>query len=303
MELRHFRYFVAAAEERSFIRAAKRLRVAQPALSKQIRDLEGELGTPLFQRLPRGVQLTSAGEAFLIEARRTLDGAERAVLSARDAARDRASVLSFAHGELSAYTVIIEDLLAAYRTNYPDLHVHVSSVSDSETFQALRDRQVDVGCVFLAAWPVNGFNAHRLVDCRAGGVLLPAGHPLAAKPTVHLAELQHLTWLHSAPERWPGFFDVIETALRDRGLVPERRHARSRATPAANVEIAAGNTWALASETIAAPYRGSSAAIVYRPFAEPAIPCWISLIWSVPTSTKIERLLATAARIGLAVGD
>src|SRR2546422_10198243 len=86
MELRHLRYFVAVAEERSFIGAATRLRVAQPALSKQIRDLEIELGTVLFERGPRGVHLTAAGRAFLVEARKTLDVATHAVASARGAA-------------------------------------------------------------------------------------------------------------------------------------------------------------------------------------------------------------------------
>ena len=85
MELRHFRYFVAVAEERSFAQAARRLRVAQPALSKQIHDLEAELGVPLFERLPRGVRLTPAGEAFLADARATLEAAGRATTSARSA--------------------------------------------------------------------------------------------------------------------------------------------------------------------------------------------------------------------------
>src|SRR2546423_15679082 len=82
MELRHFRYFVAVAEEHSFAHAARRLRVAQPALSKQIRDLETELGVTLFERLPRGVRLTPAGEAFLADARGTLEAAGRAVTGA-----------------------------------------------------------------------------------------------------------------------------------------------------------------------------------------------------------------------------
>src|SRR5205807_1633838 len=86
MELRHLRYFVAVAEERSFVNAARRVRVAQPALSKQIHDLERELGVALFHRLPRGVRLTRAGGTFLVHARRTLDAAERAVASTRGAA-------------------------------------------------------------------------------------------------------------------------------------------------------------------------------------------------------------------------
>src|SRR5437879_6878 len=139
MELRHLRYFVAVAEEGSFLRAASRLRVAQPALSKQIRDLEREVGVTLFHRLPRGIRLTPAGEAFLVEARGTLTAAGRAVTSARGAANDDASDLEFAHGELGLYTSVIEDLLAAFRCAYPKAQVRVSSMSDADTDLALRE--------------------------------------------------------------------------------------------------------------------------------------------------------------------
>src|SRR6266480_3277926 len=150
MELRHLRYFVAVAEELGFARAARRLRVAQPALSKQTRDLEAELGVALFERLPRGVRLTRAGEAFLTEARKTLDGAVRAIATARGASESRATTLHFAHGELSLYAATIESLLATFRAAYPEVHVRGSSQTDGESYRALRDRTVDVACVFLA---------------------------------------------------------------------------------------------------------------------------------------------------------
>src|SRR5919108_1111767 len=115
MELRHLRYFIAVAEEHSFSGAANRLRVAQPALSKQIRDLEIELGTVLFERGPRGVHLTASGRAFLVEARHTLDNASRAVASARGAAAGRDSPLRFASGSVATYGRDIERLLASFR--------------------------------------------------------------------------------------------------------------------------------------------------------------------------------------------
>src|SRR3989442_11805021 len=113
MELRHFRYFVAVAEEHSFAHAARRLRVAQPALSKQIRDLEAELGVTLFKRLPRGVRLTSAGEAFLADAPGPLDPAGRAMTSARSAATNSASDLNFPPSEPSVSPSNIQGPLAA----------------------------------------------------------------------------------------------------------------------------------------------------------------------------------------------
>ena len=299
MELRHLRYFVTVAEERSFIGAAARLRVAQPSISKQIRDLEIELGTALFERGPRGVRLTPAGRAFLVEARRTLDVASRAVTSARGAALGRDSPLRFAHGELSAYGTDLENLLARFHDTNPSAQVEISSSHDGEIFHALRERSVDVGSIFVAEWPVPGFEAHRLIDAAVTGVLLPGSHPLATQPTIRLAHLRALTWLNSSPRRWPGFLPILETALRERGLVPERRLERPREAPAMNVQIAAGDIWALVSEAVAAPYRNKANGIVYRPFRESPIPCWLALVWLPPASPLVDRLVQAAGDTGL----
>ena len=274
MELRHLRYFVAVAEELGFARAAGRLHVAQPALSKQIRDLEAELGVALFERLPRGVRLTRAGEAFLTEARNTLDGAVRAIATARGASESRATTLHFAHGELSLYAATIEPLLATFRVAHPEVQVRVSSQTDGESYRALRERTV-----------------------------LPASHPLAAKSAVRLAELQTLPWLHSATQRWPGFPQAFEEALQDRGLLPQRRLERPKDAPSHNLLIAAGEAWALTSEALAAPYRTGSQAIVYRPFVEPPIPCWLALVWLQDAAGPVQSLIDVARCAGLAVGE
>src|ERR1700682_3046123 len=93
MELRHLRYFVAIGEEQHYGRAARRLRVAQPALSRQIQDLEEELGFTLFDRLPRGVKLSSAGKLFLEDARRILQEVSEATLRAGRVASGRSGTL------------------------------------------------------------------------------------------------------------------------------------------------------------------------------------------------------------------
>ena len=301
MELRHLRYFVAVAEERSFSGAATRLRVAQPSLSKQIRDLESELGAVLFERGPRGVHLTAAGRAYLVEARHTLDVASRAVATARGAAQGRDCTLRVAHGELGAYGTDLENLLAKFRDANPEAQIEISSSHDGEIFHALRERRVDVGSIFIAEWPVPGFAAHRLIDTSVTGVLLPGSHALAAQTSIQLAQLRALTWLNSAPRRWPGFFPIIETALRERGLVPERQLERSREAPTMNVQIAAGDTWALVSEAIAAPYRKKENGVVYRPFREPPIACWLALAWRQPANSLVDRLVQAACDACLAV--
>lgn len=298
MELRHLRYFVAVAEERSFVHAARRLHVAQPALSKQIRDLENELGGPLFERLPRGVRLTAPGEAFLVEARATLQRAAQALERARETMQLRAASLRIAHGELYAYAASIGNLLAAFREAHPNVQLQVSSQSDAETERALRERRVDVGCVFITDPSPSGFEAHLLLDTSATGVLLPARHPLAASPAVHLADLRGLPWLGATPERWPGVEKALEAALRSRGLVPL---AGGRERPAVDpfINLVAADSWALASEVVGAPYSTGSTPIAYRPIVEPAIPAWLALVWPRPASPAIQDLVGVARGLKL----
>src|SRR5205814_4826337 len=157
MELRHLRYFVAVAEEGSFLRAAGRLRVAQPALSKQIRALEREVGVKLFERLPRGTRVTRAGEQFLGNARSALESATRAVTTARRT--DSATGLKFAHGDLYVYTPVLLKLLAAFRQTSPDALVRMVRVNDADQPAALRADRIDAAATFVATWPVPGLEA------------------------------------------------------------------------------------------------------------------------------------------------
>src|ERR1043166_4621867 len=94
MELRHLRYFLAVGEEQHYGRAAKRLRVAQPALSRQIQDLEDEIGFALFDRLSRGVQISAAGKSFLEDARRILRQVDEATMRTRQVARGQTGTLT-----------------------------------------------------------------------------------------------------------------------------------------------------------------------------------------------------------------
>jgi len=236
------------------LKAAGQLRVAQSALSKQIRDLEREVGVALFERLSRGVRLTAAGEVFLAEARATLERAAGAVAGARRADQRRGSSLHLAHGEVVVWAPVIADLLAAFRAAHPTVEVRVSNLDEVETYAALRERRVDVAVLFVLGWPVEGFDGHRLVSFEASGVLLPASHPLAVKQTIHLSELRDLTFLHLAGQHWPLIYGSIHRALRERGLVPAR--VRAVSIDSASVHLAAGPLPRLNDGRVSAVPRG-----------------------------------------------
>jgi LysR family hca operon transcriptional activator len=295
VELRHLRYFVAVAEEGSFLGAASRLRVAQPALSKQIHDLEHEVGVKLFERRPRGTRVTPAGEAFLRHAREALESAARAVATARKTAS--ATGLTLALGDVYVYTPVMLKLLAAFRHEWPDTPVRVVRVHDADQAAALREHRIDLGATFVGTWPVPGLDAVQLADCTVTGVLLPSNHPITAQERIHLRDLHDLLWLHPSPRTRPDVYRALRSGLESRGLVPAR-HLGRRGDIAANVAIAGGDAWALANPAVAAVYADLEGSIVYRPFVDPPIPLWYVLVWRNDFgSPLIEQLVEVARRL------
>jgi DNA-binding transcriptional LysR family regulator len=144
MELRHLRYFVAVAETLSFRGAAERLRLSQPALSKQIRDLEEKCGARLFDRNTTRVSLTDAGAALLPEARLLVARAERLPALARDAARGQRGQLIVGN-QSAATAAFLPAALAAFHSSYPEVDVSVVEVRRRDLLAALRERRIHIG--------------------------------------------------------------------------------------------------------------------------------------------------------------
>lgn len=177
MELRHLRYFVAVAEELNFTRAAERLRTAQPSLSQQIRDLEEELGVPLFTRTKRHVALTPAGAVFLDESRLVLAQAERACQMARAAARPAGGALRI--GMVPAAEIkIFPRMMSLMRSQYPAVDLTFQSLTTPEMEEALLAGTIDVA--FLRPPVASSRLASETVLEEELVVLMPADHPLAA---------------------------------------------------------------------------------------------------------------------------
>jgi DNA-binding transcriptional LysR family regulator len=185
MELRHLRYFLAVVDAQSLTSAATKLRVAQPALSRQIRDLEDEVGVPLFLRSSLGVVLTSAGKMFLGDARALLASANAAV----------AKLKAFAHGELGELRIgyaatptleLLPPALAAFRAEFPNVNVLLHDLAGDEITDGLREGRLDLAVVArpsgLATEGVQFSVLHRYPICLA----MRVDHRLAGKRTVSL---------------------------------------------------------------------------------------------------------------------
>jgi DNA-binding transcriptional LysR family regulator len=220
MELRHLRYFVAVAEESNFGRAAERLRIAQPPLSRQIRDLEREVGAPLFERVPRGVELTAAGRAFLPEARLTLAQAERAQRTAQRAAHGETGRLRVGFVEAATHSGILPDVLSFFRAHLPSVGLSLFELDPLRQAEAFQDGRIDIG--ILHSPPLDAARWLRVEPIYAEPVILalPKTHPLAKRSRVALASLADEPFVGFPRVVAPEIYDDIIASCRRAGFSP-----------------------------------------------------------------------------------
>ena len=218
MELRHLRYFVTVAEESHFGQAAKRLRMTQPPLSQQIRQLEEELGVQLFRRVGRNIELTDAGRVFLDEARQTLAQAEHAIQNARRAARGEIGKLDIGLVVTAAYSVV-PSVLQIFRERYPNVMVVLHELTTTEQTQALRAHKIDIGFLRL---PVIGDDLEMRTVFREPLVIaLPEDHPLAAIENIFVEMLESEQFILSPPQLRLAWHDQITCLCQQAGFSPK----------------------------------------------------------------------------------
>lgn len=217
MELRHLRYFVAVAEELHFRRAAERLHVVQPTVSQQIKKLESELGVMLFLRDKRRVALTSAGRAFLEEARRTLDDAERAKIAARRAALGKTGRLRVGYVD-GAVFFCLPAILRQYRERYPEVDLQITEMSRRRQQKALEHGELDVG--FYAFREGEGDFTAELVDAQPLLAVLPANHAAAVENPLALARLRNEPWVLFPPSLRSRYLELVLEACTAAGFSP-----------------------------------------------------------------------------------
>jgi len=217
VELRHLRYFVAVAEERHFGRAAERLKIAQPPLSRQIQDLEAELGVRLFDRSRRKVELTPAGAALLENARGVFNALELAVRETKRAARGERGRIAIGYPTSLAYSGLSE-LLRAFRAKFPDVEVALSELSPQAQIDALRAGRLDVG--FVRAVRDEPGLSSILLRREPLVIALPADHALAPRKRIQLASLAGEPFVFFPRSRSPAFFDHVMRLCHAAGFTP-----------------------------------------------------------------------------------
>ena len=262
MELRHLRYLVAVAEELNFGRAAIRLRISQPPLSQQIRQLEEELGVRLFDRTKRHVKLTEAGKRILIEAQQILSQVDHFVNVA-------SRVSEGAIGRLAvAATGGISDVLVAalrrFTRQYPAVHIELQLMNTAQQIEALREKHVHLGFLSL---PVDDPNLKlETVKREPMWLAIPKNDPLATYKKIPLANLEQQPIVMFARRVSPGLHDVIIATCRNAGFSLNVVHEVDNITASLTM-VTAGLGSAFCSPSL----RRFWPDIAFRPFRE-AVP-------------------------------
>jgi DNA-binding transcriptional LysR family regulator len=218
MNFRQIKYFVAVAQELNFGRAALALNISQPPLTRQIQQLEEEIGAPLFERTAKGVTLTQAGELLLQESLNIQSLVEQAVERTQRAAQGklgRIDVGIFGSGVLS----MIPRLLLRFRTAYPDVNIVLHAMNKTEQIEALRQHRITVGFNRMLE-PIPDIRIE-LVKTEPVLVALPEGHPLVAQEAIPLAALKNHPMVMFPTGVKPNFIDRVMELCRQEGFLPD----------------------------------------------------------------------------------
>lgn len=215
--LRHIRYFTAVAEELHFRRAAERLGIAQPALSRAIRNLEEELEVTLFDRSTRSVQITQAGETFLKGCRGVMNAVDHTVENTRRVHHGQIGTLRIGYTDM-AIAGLLPRLLKDFQTQQPGLVLQPHHDVTTTQLNKLEEGELDVGFV---TGPISRLGYDQcMIQSESFVCVIYEHHPLAKRSSIRLEELAHEVFVHGTSKDWEHFHAYLIPLCRRSGFVP-----------------------------------------------------------------------------------
>jgi DNA-binding transcriptional LysR family regulator len=294
MELRHLRYFVAVGEDQHYGRASRRLGVAQPALSRQIQDLENEIGFKLFDRMPRGVRLSAAGELFLEDARRILQEVGEATARAARVASGQSGTLRVGFAENVSWHGVAPDSFRRFREQQPCADLQLQPAASLEQLDAIRSRRLDAG--FVNFMPKADADLDQLAVGRQQVELaLPKRHPLTRLKKLRLRDLADAPFIWFPRRASPAFYDRLMHECYRGGLKSPRivQEGLNEATILSLVSTGLGVGWVLGSARWRCPQT-----VAVLPVVDLNMPVSLSLAWRRDnTSPLLYRFIDEVRRM------
>ncbi len=290
MELRHLRYFVAVAEEQNITRAAARLRVSQPPLSRQIRALEDELGVALFERSAKAVRLTEAGRVFLNEARAVLQRAEEARQTVRAAAGGKSGEIHVGYAP-SLTVEILPRTLRAFQEQAPGVRVTLHDLSTEEMLNGLCAGSLQVALMILpSAKALRGVSFEALRTYPVCLAVHPT-HPLARARKVGLQEAARERLIAYSRKDYPEYHERLVALFQPLGLAPQIAEEHDSATSLI-AAVEAGRGVAVVPECLACL---AGPRLKIRPLVPAPDPFVVGVARRKGTAPEaVEKFIATA---------
>jgi DNA-binding transcriptional LysR family regulator len=273
MELRHLRYFLIAAEEENFHRAAERLHVAQPALSRRIRDLETELGVDLFIRHQKRVRLSPVGRAYYEDAKRMLNELEQAGKRAVRAAKGELGTLSIALNDSVVRNPVIAQSLNLFAKNFQGIQLKLDPMGATSLVDSVLEEKVDAA--FVYSRPVdNNLLDHIEIATDEYVVAFPRGHALEKLKHIQIDNLRDEKFLWIPRAIAPKLHDRMISAFQSRGITPNIvQYAASESTRLHLVSAGMGITLVTAS------IEGNIPNVLTRPVEGLSIELMLDFVW------------------------
>jgi DNA-binding transcriptional LysR family regulator len=291
MELRHLKYFVAVAEELNFARAARRVHIAQPSLTKQIQQLEQELGFPLLYRTKKKVELLDTGYVFLEEAQRLLRQADSAIQSARRTHTGESGRLVILFSQ-SAAPEVLPRILRRYHALYPKVVVDLLEIVTIKNAETFLESAVSVALVRSPTFLSHELFCFETIQHERFVVALPDSHPLAKRKSVRIESLASEPLIVPPLRPGWGYADSMFQIFRDYGIVPRIAQEAIGALGVVTL-VAGGFGVALVPASLD---NFSLPGVTYRPINGRCRTTDLTLVWRRDSRASIVRAFLEVVR-------